>query len=135
MKPILFYAALLVRAVYAIDAPPMKEGLWSIRMQSTKNPGNKKDDSTKSLCRDHAYDAKAQVAMKEAMTMCKTLHESTSGGVTTIETECSMGGTIVHSKGTVTIINENSTRSETHATYIIPCAKQSASGVGECKAG
>ena len=120
MKPLLLCAALLIGTAFAIDAPPMKEGLWSIHTQSTNNPGNKKDESTKSICRDHAYDAHAQELAKQAQAKCKKIHESSSGGVISTEMECPVGGSIIHTKGTATIMGENAARSETHANYTPP---------------
>jgi hypothetical protein len=48
---ILFFAS---GTVGAVDLPPMKEGLWSIRNQGVNNPGGKKAENTSTICRSHA---------------------------------------------------------------------------------
>ena len=46
---------LLFGTAYALDTPPMKEGLWKMHM-TTNSPGVVPTDQTFSLCRDHAFD-------------------------------------------------------------------------------
>jgi hypothetical protein len=99
-----------------IDLPPMKEGLWSIHTQSIDNPGNVKREFSQKICRNHAYDDAARAKAKN-MPGCKVLNENLSGQTYTIEMECTISGSVLHSKGVTTRTGEESFRSENHATY------------------
>jgi hypothetical protein len=119
MKKLLYPALFLaIECVYAADPPPMKEGLWSIHTVSTDQPGNKKTEGTRSICRNHAYDerVRAMAAQKSAAT-CKTLSEHSAGGTITTETQCSAGGSILKTKGVVTMSGDAAAHSETSTTY------------------
>jgi Protein of unknown function (DUF3617) len=114
---IILCSALLVAGVYAADAPPMKEGLWSIHTVSVDQPGNKKTDGMRSICRNHAYDERVRaMAAQHAAKSCKTISENSVGGTTTTETQCSVGGSVVRTKATVTFSGDTA-HSETHSTY------------------
>jgi hypothetical protein len=118
MKRILCSTLLLaVEGIYAADPPAMKEGLWSIHTVSTDQPGNKKTEGTRLICRNHAYDerVRAMAAQKSAAT-CKTINENSSGGTITTETQCSVGGSVLRTKGTVTF-SDDTAHSETHTIY------------------
>jgi hypothetical protein len=97
------------------DLPQLQEGLWEIRTQTIANPGNKKDEGTVKICRDHAYD-------KEAMDLAKNLKgctftfESVGAGRYSSESHCTIDGTVISSKGTASY-QSTSNRSETHTTY------------------
>jgi hypothetical protein len=106
----------LVGFAAAIDLPAAKEGLWSMRMQTTDNPGNVKSDFTQKICRNHAYDQAAQAKAKN-MPGCKVLNENLSGHTYTIEIDCKIAGSVIHSKGVTTFTGDSAFRSETHATY------------------
>ena len=67
----------VVGAVYAVGEPPLKEGLWSIKTQIIDNPGNDKSESTRSIYRNHAYDAHANSIAKAQN--CETISENRSG--------------------------------------------------------
>lgn len=58
------------------DPPELKEGLWSSRVQSIDNPGNKKTDSTSTVCRNHAYDQHVLSLTKSVKCGCTTVSES-----------------------------------------------------------
>jgi hypothetical protein len=120
MKRIL--STLLLAGVgFAADPPSMKEGLWSIHMVSVDQPGNTKTDTTDKLCRSHAYDerVRAIAAQQSAKSSCKTISETTVGGTTTTENQCTVGKSVLKTKG-VANINGDSAHSETHTTYTPP---------------
>lgn len=106
----------LVGFAAALDLPPLREGLWSIHTQTTDNPGNVKTDFTQKICRNHAYDNSAQTKAK-SMPGCKVLNENLNAQTYTIEMECKIGGSAIHSKGVTTRTGDAAFRSETHATY------------------
>jgi hypothetical protein len=106
----------LVGFAAAIDLPPMREGLWSIHTQTSDNPGNVKHDFTQKICRNHAYDDAARAKAKN-MPGCKVLNENLSAHTYTIEMECNIAGSVIHSKGVTTSTGEDAVRSETHTTY------------------
>ena len=117
MKERFLAAALLVflKTGYAADDPPMKEGLWKTHMVSTDQPDGKKTESGSSLCRNHEYDAHVHEKSKSTLAECKVKANSWTGNVKTVDTECTVGGTVVRTKGTITINAENSVHSETQA--------------------
>ena len=104
-----------------IRVPLQKEGLWSNHRESTNNPGNVKTESTEKICRNHAYDEYVREKAKK-VPGCKTLSESYSGGIYSIEMECSTAGSVIKSKGTVKSLGEDDVRAESHATYAPPIA-------------
>jgi hypothetical protein len=105
-------------SLFAADPPAMKEGLWSIHTISIDNPGNKKSEGTRSICRNHAYDARIrqQTEQKQKQT-CKSNSEASSGNTFTAESECSVQNSIIKSKGVTTFNGDSSIHSETHGTY------------------
>jgi len=107
---------LLVGLALAIQPPQMKEGLWSVRTQSTDNPGNIKSDHTQKLCRNHAYDQYAHELAKNMKT-CKVLSENFTGGTYTVDTECKLAGSVIKSRSTTTYQSDTAFRSESHASY------------------
>jgi hypothetical protein len=114
-----FAAALLLLTsgtVTAVDPPPMKEGLWSIRNQSVNSPGDKKSDHTSTVCRSHAYDQHA-LQDEKAMKGCKTVSESLQGSQYSIHTHCVVAGTVIDSESLVTFTGDTGAHSESHATY------------------
>ncbi|MGA3213050.1 MAG: DUF3617 family protein, partial [Terriglobales bacterium] len=113
---ILVAGALLLPLAYAIDYPEVREGLWSIRTQTSNNLSPKMDDGTSTVCRDHAYDKSVQALAKATMKDCTTVSESVQGGKYTSEVRCVIAGTTVDTKGTTTYQGDTS-HSETHATY------------------
>ena len=68
MKKMLFSggAAFLmsVGLAQAADPPAAKEGLWSSHSQTVDQPGNKKSEATKTVCRNHAYDQSRRIATR-----------------------------------------------------------------------
>jgi hypothetical protein len=99
----------------AVDPPQVKEGLWSIQRHTVDNPGNKKTDSTSTLCRNHAYDQHAQSLAKDLKGCLVT--ESFQGGKYSSKSHCVIGGTVLQSVGTVTYQGDTAAHSESHATY------------------
>ena len=114
LYPALFLA---IECVYAADPPPMKEGLWSIHIVTTDQPGNKKTEGTRSICRNHAYDERVRAMAAKSGASCKTLSEHSSGGTMTTETQCSAGGSVLKTKGVVTMSGDGAAHSETNTTY------------------
>ncbi len=107
---------LAIGTASAVDPPEVKEGLWSIHRQTIDNPGNKKTESTSSICRSHAYDLHAQSLAKNVKG-CTPVSQSFQGGKYSSSTHCVAGGTVIESQGTVTYQGDTSAHSETHATY------------------
>ena len=103
------------------NPPEMKEGLWSVHKQSMQNPGNKKTDSTSTICRSHAYDQHA-LSLTKNVKGCTMVSESFQSGKRNQEMRCVMGATVVVSKGTSTYQGDTAAHSETHATYTPPMA-------------
>jgi len=112
-------AALLVSwALFAADPPPVKEGLWSLHTVSTDNPGNKRTEGTRSLCRNHDYDTRIrEQAETRQKQNCKPLAKTSSGNTFTEESECTMMGSVITSKVVATFTGDTAIHSETHATY------------------
>jgi hypothetical protein len=104
----------LFTAAVAQDIPNMKEGLWKLHMVTT-NAGGQPQDSTYSLCRDHAYDQKAHDLMKK--TGCTINEGSAIGGKRTFSAVCKVGETTISSKSTLTSSGDTSFHTETTTTY------------------
>ncbi len=105
-------------ALFAADPPAMKEGLWSIHTTSIDNPGNRKTDGTRSICRNHEYDLRIrQQAEAKQKQICKTYTETSSGNTMTVEEECNVQGSVSKSKTVTTFGGNSSVHAETHATY------------------
>lgn len=118
MKRTVRAALLLSFALFAADQPLMKEGLWSIHTVSVDNPGNKRTEGTRSICRNHAYDARIreQSEQKQKQT-CKPVVRTSSANGFTEESECTVQGSVVKSKTVATFTGDSSIHSETHGTY------------------
>lgn len=119
MKTAVLSSALLltIGAVYAADAPPLREGLWSIHTEITSLPDNKKDVGKRSLCRNHAYDDNVRAMAKTQAAKCKAITDNYSSGQYVSEIECVVAGTTIHTKGTTTRNGGSGAHSESHATY------------------
>ncbi len=111
----------LIVALYAADPPVVKEGLWSIHTTSIDNPGNKKSEGTRSICRSHEYDVRIrQQAENRQKQICKSFSETSAGNTFTAESECNVQGSVVKGKTVTTFSGNTSIHAETHATYIPP---------------
>ena len=104
-------------AVHAADPPSLKEGLWSIHTVSTDQPGDKKTEGTRSICRNHAYDDRVRAAAKARATTCKIHTDNDSGSKFESESECVVRGTTIHTKGITTASGANATHNESSTTY------------------
>jgi hypothetical protein len=113
--------ALAALIANAANQPDVKEGLWSVHTQSVTSPGNKKSDSTYTLCRSHAWDRSAQAKAKSTPG-CSMLSESFQRGEYSSEMRCVVARTVVQSKLTSIFQGETSYHSEVHATYTPPTA-------------
>jgi hypothetical protein len=120
MKKMYLATAVLLMSygtVRAADEPSMNEGLWSIHDVDTTNPENKVSDSTKKICRSHAWDQQVQAESKKVMKSCTVLTDTTGGNKHVTEAKCQIGSTTITTKAVVTILSENSAHSETRSTY------------------
>lgn len=120
MKRILPAAAtsLISFALYAADPPSIKEGLWSIHTTSIDNPGNKRSEGTRSICRNHEYDVRIrQQSEQKQKQICKTYTQNSSGNTFTTDSECSVQGSVTKGKAVTTFSGDTSIHAETHATY------------------
>jgi hypothetical protein len=121
IKKLILPALLTVAAVFAAEEPTFKEGLWSIHTVTTDNPGNKKSETTRSVCRDHAYDAASRVKAKAMMAkICKTNTLTGSGSKYISESECVQMGSTMHSKGVLTISGDTAAHNEETTTFAPP---------------
>jgi hypothetical protein len=103
------------RPLSAANPPEMTEGLWSIHNQTIDNPGNKKSDSTSTLCRSHAYDQHV-LELAKSMNHC-TVNESVDANKFSVTTHCVVAGTVVDSTSTAIFTGNTAAHSETRATY------------------
>ncbi len=108
---------LLIGAIYAVDVPSMKEGLWSIHTVTISSPSGEKTESNRSICRSHAYDEAAQKKAKAAEASCKISVLNGSGSKYISESECTVGGTTIRTKRTTTLTGDTESRSEETAAY------------------
>ncbi|MGB6429116.1 MAG: DUF3617 family protein [Candidatus Acidiferrales bacterium] len=118
-KVLIYVAALSVPIGIAMAAgtpPDVKEGLWSIHTETTDNPGNVKSESSSTICRNHAYDQYSNSLAKNVKG-CSPANDSYEGGKYTMDMKCTVGGTTIESKGTVTYTGDTATHSESHSTY------------------
>jgi|HubBroStandDraft_6_1064221.scaffolds.fasta_scaffold208388_2 hypothetical protein len=109
--------SLALGTAIAVDAPDVKEGLWSVHSQTTANPGNRKSEgATYTLCRDHAFD-KATRDLAKSAKGCTLVSETFKDGKYSTKLHCVIGATTVDTQSTVTFESDTSTHTETHATY------------------
>lgn len=108
---------LLIGAIYAVEVPSMKEGLWSIHTVTISSPSGQKTEMNRSICRSHAYDEAAQKKAKALEASCKMNVLNGSGSKYISESECTVGGTTIHTKRTTTLTGDAESRSEETATY------------------
>lgn len=101
---------------HAVDAPIMKEGLWKLHNIST-SPGEKPDESTYFLCRDHAYDLHAKALVDQTMKSCANISDTTSANKRYLNMTCKVGDSTLTSKGVITSTGDTYFRSETTTTY------------------
>jgi hypothetical protein len=100
----------------ADDPPQVKEGLWSIHTQSIDNPGNKKTEGTRSICRNHQYDKEAQARAK-TVKGCTVTSEAFHGNQYSVATRCEVAGTVIQSANVTTFQGDSAFHSENHASY------------------
>ena len=109
-------SGLVLLAAGPTDPPEVKEGLWTIHMETTNNPSGKKSEGNYTLCRSHEFD-QASRATEKNMKGCNTLSESFQNGNYSSEIQCKMGATTIDSKGTTTFTGDTAIHSETHTSY------------------
>jgi hypothetical protein len=131
-KPILATTFLLLFGVaHAVDfpnMPPLKEGLWKIRMIDN-TPGQKSTDNTYTLCRNHAYDEKGRQLAQKFLTACSTTSDVKSGNSRTVVISCKIGGSTVVTRSTLTGLSDTHFHTESSATYTPPLYGQSQSSM------
>lgn len=98
------------------DAPPMKEGLWKIH-STTTSPGQPPQDSTVSLCRDHAYDQSVRAMAQKTMASCTTISDVKLLGKRTMTVSCKISGSTITTKSVMTSTGDNEYRTESESTY------------------
>jgi hypothetical protein len=118
----------VIGTVYAIDMPVMKEGLWKLRSDTT-SAGEKPDESTYFLCRDHAYDLKVKAIVDQTMKSCSNISDSTSGGKRYLNMTCKVGSSSLTSKAVITSTGDTYYRAETTTTYTPPLYGQTQSNI------
>jgi hypothetical protein len=97
----------------------MKEGLWSMNIESSMKPAGTTTRFTGSMCRSHAYDAqKAEEAKGKAVCKTPVIHEN--GATHEILMECTIGGTTMRTKETATVTGEDSAHTITQSTFDPP---------------
>jgi hypothetical protein len=123
VKRLWFFSAAMLAVVITVgradDPPQVKEGLWSIHTQSVDNPGNKKSEGTRSICRNHEYDKKAQASAK-SVKGCTVTSESVSGNKYSSATRCEIAGTVIQSTGVTTFQGDTAFHTESHSTNTPP---------------
>src|ERR1700735_4140490 len=107
---------LAIGTASAVDPPELKEGLWSIHRQVIDNPGNKKTESTSSICRSHAYDQHAESLAKKVKG-CAPMSSSVQGSKYSSAMHCVVAGTVIESQGSATYQGDTSAHSESHSPY------------------
>jgi len=118
MRRTLLAATCLVGFALCADPPAIREGLWSIHTVSVDNPGDKRIEGTRSLCRNHAYDVRIrEQAQNRQKQSCKSFTGTISGNRFTQSSECTIQGSVVASKGVTTFSGDTSTHTETHTTF------------------
>ena len=108
--------ALLSTTAYAADPPPAKEGLWSVRTQTTKNPGNQKNEESYTLCRTNTFDHAVQESVRK-IKGCTITRDALEGDKYFQNLHCVTPTTVVESKATTTFQGATAMHAETHATY------------------
>jgi hypothetical protein len=114
---VLAVTALMLPIAHAAEPPELKEGLWSIRIQTTNNPGGKTEDSTSLLCRNHAYDKSVISLAKGVKKNCSKYDQGFQGGKYTTDMHCTVAGTAIDTKGTATYSGDTSAHAENHTIY------------------
>lgn len=109
--------AIPIGSAYAVDYPSTKEGLWLVRTETIDNPGGKKVDDTMKVCHDHASEKAGESAMKN-MKGCTISTETLRGNVYSLVLRCSIGGTMMESKGITTFRSDTAVHSDSHVTYV-----------------
>ena len=110
---------------FATNHPDLKESLWSVHTQTINNLGGQKNEGSFTLCLSHSSDQAVEAHAKN-MKGCTVSSESFEGNMYSIEMRCTVGTTVIETKGTTTFGDDTSTQSEAHATYTSALA-----GIGE----
>jgi hypothetical protein len=96
------------------DAPPLKEGFWSVHQVTTDNPGNKVTDAHYSICRNHAYDHHIESAAKNPA--CTFSSDTMHGNQHIVSGTCHIHDTTITTKSTSTYLGDSAVHSETSST-------------------
>jgi hypothetical protein len=106
-------------AARAGDPPKLKEGLWEVYVHSEEQPAGKQANITYQVCRDHAYDKKADEILKK-LPGCTTIVKDEGKGKFSSASNCVVNGTTVISTGVTLFTSKTATHSETDAKYLPP---------------
>ncbi len=105
----------------ADERPDLDEGLWTVHVRNTDNPGNRTSETTYSICRDHAFDKASEAAAKE-LKGCTLVSESFAADTYAVDMRCAIDGTVIESAGTTVFAGTSATHTEARATYTPPMA-------------
>lgn len=121
--------------------PHLKEGFWEIHGQGVENPSGKRTDFSYRLCRDHAFDRRADAKL-QAVKGCETQVKRLEGNKYSSASTCAVGGTTVVSNAVVAYQGDTKVHSDSHAAYSPPLngktdetLTQDQSYVGKCPPG
>ncbi len=106
-------------AARAGDPPKLKEGLWEVYVHSEEQPAGTQANITYQVCRDHAYDKKADEILKN-LPGCTTIVKDEGKGKFSSASTCVVNGTTVISTGVTLFTSKTATHSETDAKYLPP---------------
>lgn len=108
-----------------IAPPPMREGLWSVHVVSTANPGNEVTVRDYQFCRSHAYD-EALERSSNSMPTCKKTFDTLEGNKRTLEVACQSLGSSIVTRGEIIYSGDTASHNTEHST-ISPAIRGKAS--------
>ncbi len=120
MKPVILAALALAVILPAQESgphnpPAVREGLWSVHMQITENPGDVKHEISETVCRTHAYDDFVRERVRKHGG-CMVLSEKSTATTYAIEWDCSAGGIRIHTKSNSTFSGDSAIHTESDTT-------------------
>lgn len=121
------------------NMPPVKEGLWRIHNVDSYSDAPAQD-TTYSLCRNHAYDDSVRDQMKMLQSKCPTSSDTTVGNKRSISMTCDVSGYRTATRSVITM-NNNFFHTETQSTMTSPShtsnikTVQDQTYMGACPAG
>ncbi len=120
MRKSVFFAALFVLPLVAVDLPQLKEGLWSVTTQTEIKPAGNKIEGSSTLCRDHAYDEKVRAHAHTAMKGCTITKETFANGKYTVTSHCDRPNMAIDTESVTTMESDSASHSEIHSKITPP---------------